>query len=279
MNNPTAKECVILVPCGEAIAVPCEQALRVLEERGYTVRRVRGFSQIDVARNCIASTAIQEGFAETLWIDSDMGFDPDDVEKLRAHQLPVVCGIYAKKGKREFTCKFLPDTRRIQFGKSGGLLEIMYAATGFLYVKRQVYLDMQSKLKLPVCNTMFGESVTPWFQPMVRDYQNGHWYLSEDFAFSERIRQAGYKIFADTTVRLMHYETTSSAGKKSVATSTDSLTTNSTFNPTRKPPTVDAMFTCFSSSCDVLRPDIRTAVRFVPCARRWRTPAQRRCLR
>ncbi|MEJ7595956.1 MAG: hypothetical protein WKF77_30980 [Planctomycetaceae bacterium] len=52
---------------------------------------------------------------------------------------------------------------------------------------------------------MFGESVTPWFHPMVREYQNAHWYLGEDFAFSERIRQAGYKIFADTSVRLMHY--------------------------------------------------------------------------
>lgn len=134
-----------------------------------------------------------------------MGFDPDDVEKLRSHQLPVVCGIYAKKGKREFTCKFLPETQKIAFGKGGGLIEIMYAATGFLYLQRQVYLDIQSKLNLPVCNTMFGESVTPWFQPLVRDYQNGHWYLGEDFSFCERARLAGYKIIADTSIRLMHY--------------------------------------------------------------------------
>jgi len=87
MNTLPVSNCVILVPCGDAIAASCEQALRILEERGYTVRRVRGFSQIDVARNCIASTAIQDGFAETLWIGSDIGFDPDDVEKLRRHQL------------------------------------------------------------------------------------------------------------------------------------------------------------------------------------------------
>jgi len=125
MNTLPASNCVIVVPCGEAIAPSCEQALRILEARGYTVRRVRGFSRIDVARNCIASTAIQDGFAETLWIDSDMGFDPDDVEKLRGQQLHVICGVYRKKGKREFTCKFLPETRNIQFGKGGGLLEIM----------------------------------------------------------------------------------------------------------------------------------------------------------
>ena len=205
MNQPSPKDCVILVPCGEAIAATCEQSLRMLEARGYTVRRVRGFSQIDVARNCIASTAVQDGFAETLWIDSDIGFDPDDVERLRSHQLPVVAGLYAKKGRREFACKFLPGTSKVQFGSCGGVLEIMFAATGFLLVRRQVYLDMQSKLNLPICNTMFGEAVTPWFQPLVKDYRGGHWYLGEDFAFCERIRQAGYKIFADTTIRLQHY--------------------------------------------------------------------------
>ena len=30
---------------------------------------------------------------ETLWIDSDIGFEPDSVEQLRSHRLPIVCGI------------------------------------------------------------------------------------------------------------------------------------------------------------------------------------------
>lgn len=204
MDQSSSKDCVILVPCGDAIAGLCEDSLRVLESRGYEVRRVRGFSQIDVARNTIASAAIRDGFAETMWIDSDVGFDPDDVERLRSHQLPVVAGIYAKKAKREVACKFLPETQGIQFGKKGGLMELMYAATGFLLVRRQVYLDVQEKLNLSVCNTMFGESMVPWFQPIVREYRGGRWYLGEDFAFCERIRQAGYSIMADTSIRLWH---------------------------------------------------------------------------
>jgi hypothetical protein len=32
----------------------------------------------------------------------------------------------------------------------------------------------------------------------------GHWYLGEDFAFSERARRAGHRIYADTTIRLFH---------------------------------------------------------------------------
>jgi GT2 family glycosyltransferase len=33
---------------------------------------------------------------------------------------------------------------------------------------------------------------------------DGQWYLGEDFAFSERARQAGFDIVADTRVRLHH---------------------------------------------------------------------------
>lgn len=43
------------------------------------------------------------------------------------------------------------------------------------------------------------------FQPMIREHQNGHWYLGEDFAFCERARQAGFNIYADTSIRLWHF--------------------------------------------------------------------------
>ena len=39
---------------------------------------------------------------QMMWIDSDVAFNPDDIERLRAHQQPFVCGIYAKKSKPEF---------------------------------------------------------------------------------------------------------------------------------------------------------------------------------
>src|SRR5262245_28277039 len=56
------RRCVVLVPYLEAIHPECEGALRELERRGYTVRRVGGYSQIDVARNQMASDALRDGF-------------------------------------------------------------------------------------------------------------------------------------------------------------------------------------------------------------------------
>lgn len=196
--------CAILVPALHYVEPHCELSLRQLEGMGYPVRRLYGFSQIDVARNRLAADALGEGFDELMWIDSDMAFEPRSVERLRAHGLPLVCGLYPKKVEKALTSHLLPDTREVVFGQGGGLLEIHYAATGFLLTRRQVYLDVQQKLSLPTCNQRAGRPIVPYFLPLLTGVGEACTYLGEDFAFCERARQCGYRIFADTTIRLQH---------------------------------------------------------------------------
>ena len=76
--------CCILVPVGSHIEAECERSLVELERRGYIVRRVEGYAAIDQGRSQMATDALRDGFEELLWIDSDMGFDPDEVDRLRA---------------------------------------------------------------------------------------------------------------------------------------------------------------------------------------------------
>jgi len=159
--------CVILTPVASTIEPPVDDALKELEKRGYPVWRVRGYSAIDQGRNQLATDAMEQGFVETLWIDADVLFKPDDVEKLRSHNLPLCCGIYPKKGRRELASHVLPGTKELTFGAGGGLTELLYAATGFLHVRREVYLTMQRKLRLPICNTAFGHNMIPFFQPLI----------------------------------------------------------------------------------------------------------------
>lgn len=90
------------------------------------------------------------------------------------------------------------------FGGQGGLAELLYAGTGFLLIRREVYLTMLQKLQLPICNERFGHPMFPFYFPMIRPIDDGHWYLAEDYSFCERARQCGYKIYADTTIRLWH---------------------------------------------------------------------------
>jgi hypothetical protein len=164
MNN---SGCVILVPANNGIEPACDHALRQLERMGYPVWRVPGFSAIDTARSQIATDAVARGFEELMWIDSDTEFDPAAVERLRSHNLPIVGGLYPKKGTRAIASALFPETRKINFGEGGGLLEIRYAATGFLYTKRQVYLDIQRLCNLPVCNLQFNKPLVPFFMTMV----------------------------------------------------------------------------------------------------------------
>ena len=196
--------CVILVPVGATIDPRCEAALAALERRGYAVRRVLGFSAIDFGRSSMASAALADGFDELMWIDSDIIFAPNDIEALRRHDVPLVCGIYAKKSKPEFACEFLPGTRQIIFGQGGGLCELRYTGCGFLLTRRAVYEQMRTQLALPECNQHFGQPIVPYFLPMLRPWRGGQWYLSEDYAFCDRARQCGFKVMGDTTIRLEH---------------------------------------------------------------------------
>lgn len=197
-------KCVILLPVAHHIEPDCDRSLRELEARGYTVWRIGGYSQIDIARSQIATDALADGFEELMWIDADIAFDPSSVDRLRSHNLPVSCVIYPKKGQRALACHIMPGTKQITFGEGGGLVELLYGATGFLLTHADVYRRMQETEKLPVCNQQRGRPIVPYFLPMIVPDGEGHWYLGEDFAFFERLRRSGYQIFADTTIRLRH---------------------------------------------------------------------------
>jgi hypothetical protein len=201
---PPPDRCVVLVPCHRHIEPDCETGLRALERAGYPVRRVPGYSAVDLARCTLAADALRDGFDELLWVDSDVAFDPADVGRLRGHGLPLVCGLYPCKAQRRLACEFLPGTDRVEFGPKGGLLEVQYAGFGFMLTSREVYDRLRDHLELPEANRQFGRPLFPWFLPTLVPTPAGYWYLGEDYAFCERARQCGFRIVADTTVRLWH---------------------------------------------------------------------------
>lgn len=201
--------CVVLCPYLTHIEPACERGLRELEKRGLDVRRFPSSAAVDRARCDVATAALGEGFDELMWIDSDISFDADDVARLRGHDLPVVAGIYPKKGVQDFAVHLEPGTEELKVGDGGGLYDVRYVGAGFLLTQRVVYDDVQRTFSLPVCNARFGLPSVPYFLPMVVvDEQaaggSGYWYLGEDYAFCERARLAGHKIVIDTTIRLGH---------------------------------------------------------------------------
>jgi hypothetical protein len=200
--------CAVLVPAIRYIEPECDDALWELERRGYTVRRMRGCTSIDHARSMLASAAFEDGSSETLWVDADMSFAAEAVERLRSHDLPIVAGAYARRQPRGgFALAPFPGTHALQMGASGGLVEVLYAGTGFVLVRREVYATIKERFNLPVCDEGSQRRAIPFFMPMLEDWGGRLSYLAEDYAFSRRARLCGFKIMVDTCVRLWHVGT------------------------------------------------------------------------
>jgi hypothetical protein len=164
------------------------------------VQTLLGSSSIDLGRSQLATAALEQGFEETFWIDSDIVFNPGDVDKIRELNRPFVAGLYPKKNRKGFAVKYRADTREVIFGVGGGLLEVELCGMGFTHIRREVYEAM----RLPICGGGYdGKPIVPYFLPMID--ANGD-YCSEDFSFCNRARAAGFSPFADTTIRLGHVD-------------------------------------------------------------------------
>ena len=168
-RRPGRSRAVVLVPFFSTIERPCEESLRELEEAGVRVVRSEGCPQIDVARNMLASDALNRGAESILFIDADLGFDPLDALRLLARPEPVVSGVYAKKRQRALASVFAEgiDRGRLRRPDAPGPYPLRYAAGGFLRIKAEVLRRMIDGLGLPACNTAWGRRDWPFFLPMV----------------------------------------------------------------------------------------------------------------
>lgn len=196
-----SKKCAVCVPVASALEPQTEDLLRELSNRGYAVRMLRGSSQVDLARSSLATEAIREGFESTFWIDSDMHFNPDDVETIVESSQPFLAGMYPAKGPRQFVGK-MRDLEPVVFGYGGSIIQVQYVGMGFTYIHGSVY-EAIMKAGMPVCGGGYGgKTVIPFFIPMI-ELTSGD-YLSEDYSFCSRARSVGFPPMVDTRLKVGH---------------------------------------------------------------------------
>ncbi len=130
-----------------------------------------------------------------MWIDDDMSFAPDALERLLSWDLPIVGGLC--HNRRDPYHPILGKHMDPAWGNGDGVVGFLYDhppdarvevdATGgaFLLVKRVVFEAITEK---------FGYG--KWWAPI--DDQ------SEDFSFCERARAAGFKVHVDTGLEVGH---------------------------------------------------------------------------
>ncbi len=161
------------------------------------------FALIDLARCILAETALAEGVDVALFLDNDMNFKVSVCEELvreaYARQQIVGALYLGKEFGGRVRANFLPGTEEIPCFEAGRVMEVLDIGFGCVAVPTPVFTGIAKKLamkRVRVKDHLF----YPWFCADLAADE----FLSEDYAFTERARKAGYKVLADTRQRVGH---------------------------------------------------------------------------
>jgi hypothetical protein len=172
---------------------------RYFAERGILLERYGpiGVSHIDKARNDCVDMFMKTDCTHLLWVDDDMAWNPEDLEKMLSYNVDVVSALVTKKGP-----PFNPTIYQIAKDSTGQLASYALPlgsfpidepfwmphsgiGTAFMLVKRHVIE------KIP--------------QPCFASPPTSHGKVrGEDFYFCMQMDANGFDILYDPTVRVYH---------------------------------------------------------------------------
>jgi hypothetical protein len=149
-----------------------------------------------------------------IFIDADIGFEPEAIYRLIDKDVPLALTPYPVKGygannQLQFIVHFV-DKENIRVDKDG-FTEITAGPTGFMMIKREVFEKLAEKYpeRKTINKQLVGNKVETmekgWytFFETAQDPENG--YLGEDIAFCRLWTNIGGKIYADTQTPLTHF--------------------------------------------------------------------------
>lgn len=145
-------------------------------------------------RNGMVKYAFDKHCTHVLMMDTDQIYPLDTIEKLINHNLPIVCGkvhrryppfdpLLYQKTRNKYKFTDTPD----ELWKDGQLVEVM--ATGAACM----LLDIE----------VFRKVKYPWFK-ILPPTKKRPFTVGEDVYFWVNVREAGYKIFVDTSIEIGH---------------------------------------------------------------------------
>lgn len=143
-----------------------------------------------------------------LIVDEDISFGPEAVDQLVDDDKPIIGGIYTfKTNNPNYTGKvctrLFDDTSVIKIDEP---FPVRWLNGGFILIKAEVLLDMIDKYKdlafdVAKYNEIGISETWALWCPRVFDRV----FLSEDWAYCQRAREAGYEIWGDFRVKLIHW--------------------------------------------------------------------------
>lgn len=175
--------------------------VKLAHEKGIFVHAIYTSydSLIQRARNSLFKLAIDGGYDDLFFIDSDAEWEPEWFFRLLDRPEPFIGGALVKKSSNEgYTVKLL--NKELKKSQDGKLIEVDGVGTGFLKISKfalQKLWDMSEEYLSE------GEK-----HRMVCDIkvENGD-LISEDYILCNKWKSLGYRVWLDPTITLNHIGT------------------------------------------------------------------------
>lgn len=166
---------------------------------------------VAIARNNLTWQFIQTDCTHLLFIDNDLIFTPEQVERITSHDVPIVGGMYPLKGEGELELcgnGFVDRESPIQ---ADGLQQLRFIGTGFMLIRRDVIAKMiaadRREIEYQTDAPPHGTRWDLWRMGVRKTDDARRRYLTEDWFFCQRANELGFTVWADTQVCLRHIGT------------------------------------------------------------------------
>lgn len=188
---------LIAVPTMDMVHTMFFASVMQLKKVGDIELSVTASSLIYDARNALARKAIEGGFGRILWLDSDMMFEPDLMERLSARidegceyvsalyfkrKAPIEPVIYKACGSREENGQTIPFADSYT-DYPDSLFEIAASGFGGVMVTTALVKRVAETYGLP-------------FSPILG--------FGEDLSFCCKVARLGVKMYCDPTIKMGH---------------------------------------------------------------------------
>ena len=185
---------MIAVPCMDTVHTFFMTSMLSLRKAEGTEVAVASCSLVYEARHTLAMKALNDGFDRVLWLDSDMNFKPDLMERFAAdldQGLEFVCGLYFTRKNPVRPCVYEVCHPIVKRGKTIPTIEpIREIPDGLFEVEGCGFAAVMMTTDLiRRCGPL------PFFP------EEG---FGEDLTFCRKARAAGAKIMCDGRIKLDH---------------------------------------------------------------------------
>lgn len=175
------------------------QSCLSLQHDGNVQWTIARSSLIYTARNSLADAAIEGGFDRVLWLDSDMVFQPDLLQRLSAdldEGRDYVCALFFKR-KAPYPAVIYKE------------LKIIEHETGLVTPVAPLYGDYPKDTIFPIAASGFGAVMTS--VRLLREVREkfGQGFtpvlgFGEDLSFCTRVTKLGVPMYCDSRIKVGH---------------------------------------------------------------------------